>query len=51
MMIGAGGDKCSADHGIGIRSKAGTQSEQKKDFGNKAKGSPTKKYSLNLWVR
>ena len=51
MMIGAGGGKCSADHGIGIRGEAGTQSEEKKDFGNKANGSPTKKYSLNLWVR
>lgn len=54
MMIGAGGDGCSgADHGIGI----GVQDDDDDDddgyddFGKKAVESPTKDYSLNLWVR
>ena len=53
MMIGAGGDQCSgADHGIGIRRKDGENKARKKeDFGDKADESPTKDYSLNLWVR
>ena len=48
MMIGGGGDHCSgADHGIGIKDR-----ESERDFGNEAKGgSPTDKYSLNLWIR
>ena len=49
MMIGAGGNGCSgADHGIGI--KHGPGDNKKKDFGNKADGSPITDYSLNLWV-
>ena len=57
MMIGAGGDDCSgADHGIGVfELKPGTIFIQKTDdFCNKVSeegGSPTKRYSLNLWVR
>ena len=47
MMIGARGDGCpEADHGIGIGRGYGRE-----DFGNKADQSPTKDYSLNLWVR
>lgn len=57
MMIGAGGDDCSgADHGIGVfEIHFGTNFIKKtEDFGNKvskAGESPTKSYSLNLWVR
>ena len=57
MMIGAGGDDCSgADHGIGVfEMYFGTNSIKKtEDFGNKVSKvgeSPTKSYSLNLWVR
>ena len=47
MMIGARSDGCSkADHGIGI-----SRGYKREDFGNKADKSPTKDYSLNLWVR
>ena len=49
MMIGAGGDGCSgADHGIGIGIRGYDGND---DFGKKAYESPTKDYSLNLWVR
>lgn len=57
MMIGAGGVNCSgADHGIGVfEMKLGTNFIKKTgDFGNKVSKvgeSPTKSYSLNLWVR
>lgn len=57
MMIGAGGDDCSgADHGIGVfEMYLGTNFIKKtEDFGNKVSKvgeSPTKSYSLNLWVR
>lgn len=55
MMIGAGGgDECSeVDKGIGIRrlKPANGNVKWRMDFGDKAKGSPTKVYSLNLWVR
>ena len=51
MMIGARGDGCpEADHGIGIIRKIGFGFRWE-DFGNKADQSPTKDYSLNLWVR
>ena len=51
MMIGARGDGCpEADHGIGISRKIGFWFRWE-DFGNKADQSPTKDYSLNLWVR
>ena len=50
-MIGARGDGCpEADHGIGISRKIGFWFGWE-DFGNKADQSPTKDYSLNLWVR
>lgn len=50
MMIGARGNGCSeADHGIGI-SRVGVHLSRREDFGNKADESPTKDYSLNLWV-
>ena len=49
MMIGAGGHGCSgADHGIGIGIYGYDGND---DFGKKADESPTKYYSLNLWVR
>ena len=52
MMIGARGDGCSeADHGIGIGRYVSENEFRKEDFGNKADESPTKDYSLNLWVR
>ena len=55
MMIGAGGaDRCSeADHGIGIKRGfiTSTRYEWHMDFGDKANGSPTGNYSLNLWLR
>lgn len=51
MMIGARGDGCpEADHGIGISRNIGSGFRWE-DFGNKADQSPTKDYSLNLWVR
>ena len=51
MMIGAGGNGCSgADHGIGIHRYIDSD-EEREDFGNKADESPTRDYSLNLWVR
>ena len=58
MMIGGGGDACErADHGIGV-----TESNEasfflgngvEHDFGHDAKSSstPSKTYSLNLWIR
>ena len=52
MMIGARGDGCSeADHGIGISREVSVIGYRREDFGNKADKSPTKDYSLNLWVR
>ena len=53
MMIGAGGDGCSrVDHGIGIMRKSSFHAGDRKgkDFSNAADVSPTKDYSLNLWV-
>ena len=55
MMIGAGeADRCSeADHGIGIK-RGITPSNYytwHMDFGDKANRWPTRKYSLNLWLR
>ena len=51
MMIGARGDGCpEANHGIGI-SRIIRSWLRWEDFGNNAGESPTKDYSLNLWVR
>ena len=48
VMIGAGGEGClKAYHAIGIKLGSNTTN----DFGSTAGGSPTKDYSLNLWVR
>ena len=53
MMICAGGDDCSgADHGMGVfEINPGTNIIKKTDDFGKVGGSPTKSYSLNLWVR
>ena len=54
MTIGAGGaDRCSeADHGIGIkRGVIDSKWSMRMDFGDKANGSSTGNYSLNLWLR
>ena len=51
MTIGAGGaDRCSeADHGIGIkRGVIDGKWSMRMDFGDKANGSSTGNYSLNL---
>lgn len=54
MMIGGGGASCGrADHGIGITEADSAKFifSQEYDFGNNAYTTPTKQYSLNLWVR
>ena len=54
MTIGAGGaDRClEADHGIGIkRGLIDGKWSMRMDFGDKANGSSTGNYSLNLWLR
>ena len=57
MMIGGGGRNCAhADHGIGItQPRRGPGIKYKYDFGNTAnpsyKPTPSRSYSLNLWIR
>ena len=57
MMIGGGGSGCArADHGIGITAMdKSSRTKYKYDFGNTAnpsyKPTPSRSYSLNLWIR
>lgn len=57
MMFGGGGDNCArADHGIAITENdyGGFEvwsDSGEKDFGDSARGSGYKGYSLNLWIR
>jgi len=54
IMIGGGGKSCDrADHGIGITEVNNASFKDKKifDFGDSATGTPTRNYSLNLWIR
>ena len=56
LLIGGGGAECDrADHGLGITEEnyvgSFKTSSTEYDFGDDAKTTPTKLYSLNLWVR